>query len=190
MQNKPPDYLKVKPVVASLGDIPKKNLTLVKETFPLPSERKEIVTRIGEILAKGGVQKVVLSVGNPIRVDRFVSSDTVGPQPDIVPYEDLWMEVRNSTLLEFGKHSHLSEMANLYMAWQMVTDQECKVEAIFCPPKMDIKGWLGLPIKDSLFGASIQYNMEIPEGAVILVGVNSQITIGVRLPVDMPKKGK
>lgn len=176
--------------VASLGESPKKNLMLVRETYPLPSERKDIVSKIGEILQKGKVQKIVLSVGNPIHVDRFVDGLDAGPQPEEVPYEDLWLEVRNSTLLDYVSIPSMSSIENLSKAWDMITDQNCRAEVIFTPRNFNSKDWLGFSIKDSLFGASVEVHKEMPEGAVLLVGVNSDITIGIRVPIDIPMKGK
>lgn len=182
-KNQNPDSTKV----AFLGDSPKKNLTLIRETYPLPSERKEIVNKVGEILQKGKVQKIILSVGNPIHVDRFVDAEMAGPVPEVIPYDDLWLEVRNSTLLEYLHMSGMTSAENLNRAWDMITEQGCRVEVIFTPRNFNTKEWLGFPTKGFLFGAAIENHKEMPDGAILLVGVSASITMGVKVPIEIRK---
>jgi hypothetical protein len=73
-------------------------LTLVQEFVQLPKSRKEIISTIGTILEKGGVQKLVVEIGKPISVSRLLKeisslSEDPGIPKDIID-DDLMSAVR------------------------------------------------------------------------------------------------
>lgn len=179
----------MEPKIASLGDSPKKNLVLVRETHPLPSSRKDIIMRLGEILGLGKVQKIVLQVGTPIHVDRFVEEDTVGPQPIVEPINDLWLEARNSPMLDFASPVGESSLSSIYRAWQTLIENGCQISAIFTGPNLDFSEWIGIRLNDNeFFGVKIENHKEMPDDSLLLIGTNDLKTISIRVPVDIPKK--
>lgn len=191
--------------IPSLGNEPARPaLTLVGYEFPLPSTRPLILEAISKLLELGFVQKVILEVGHPIRIWRLVSKDDLGnvkedESPQIAPEGDLFLSARNAKIIDLaftpGTPAALaacSPFSALFWSFHILNEKELHPEAIIVHQKSLLASWLNLDsTKDfkTVFGAKVIEHQEMPEGSVLLVGVNPSdkdtAVLSLRLELDI-----
>jgi hypothetical protein len=179
----------------SLGDTGHVEYALSRFEVPLPESRKEKVAAFETLLNQGGVQKLVFEIGRPIQVTKLVNKDELSTAPPEAPADDLWKQVRNSRMEEL-LHKPVGEdpCRTLLHAFSDLADYKLKPLMLFCHDHVQLKKWLQLPEKwnvDTLYGVETSPQPDIPEDAVILVGIsfdeNYESLLGMRIPVDIPK---
>lgn len=126
----------------SLGD-QKQAVVRIQETHELPVGRKAIVGKFEQILSTGGIQKVVVEVGKPIRVDRFVSAAEAPKELPPPPEDDLLSAIRNSEIIEFSNTTG-EPYRDLFKAFYLLTRKKCVPYAILVNTLDQLDTWLDL----------------------------------------------
>jgi len=181
----------------SLGDGSHTEFSLARFEVPLPESRKEKVAAFESILNQGGVQKVVFEVGKPILVSRLVNKDDLSSPPPEAPFDDLWKQIRNTTIEEFIMNAHANgdPFRVLFHGFSELNRKRLKVACLYCHDYQQLRRWLSLPELsvplDYVFGVGTSAQSDVPEDAVVLVGLphddNLDGVCGLRLPVDLPR---
>lgn len=168
----------------SLGDIGKQKLSIKTEEVPLPQSRKEIVSAFEGILSQGGVQKVVVEVGRPIRVSRY-APDASEPPPDMVD-DELFANARNATMEEFFV-DHVSFHEYLFKTFHLLSQKNLRPRAFLMSNKALLRSSLGV---DSLwdlseiFGVEVSKVDEVPPDVLLLAASRlgeEEIVLSIRL---------
>lgn len=176
----------------SLGDS-KAQYKRVQENFDLPDSRAGIVSKFERILDSGGVQRIVVELGHPIKVDRLVKSNE-GPDIEELPDDD-WMDaVRNGEVQEFsptGKNPY----AYLFQAFHMLSQKRMRARIVLIHSIAELKAWLGLEAfidVRELFGVEVRAHPEVPEQAGIIISTSPDApdseVFSMRLAFDKPKE--
>lgn len=160
------------PKPVGLGDV-KVALKRVQETFDLPDNRQGIVARFENILTLGGVQKVVVELGHPIKVDRLVKAGDAGEATDL--QDDDWMNaVRNGELEEYVPTTK-NQYQYLFYAFQTLSQKRLRARILMVHSVQELKTWLGLDSfidVQELFGVEVKAHPEVPDQTGILIAVN------------------
>lgn len=85
------------PNLPAIGDSRSK-LHRIRQAFDLPLDRDSIIKRFQSILELGGVQKVVIELGHPIKVERLIRPGDEAPQE--LPEESDFGLAMNSEVIE------------------------------------------------------------------------------------------
>jgi hypothetical protein len=189
----------------SIGDAAPE-FVLSRYEEPLPETRREVVTLFSSILNRGGVQKVTIELGRPIQVVQLVDKSMAVP-PTEAPVDELWAAIHNSKMEEFlvpenmklwmtgTKSEKWSSFMTLFFAFAELSGKDLKPKALFCHDYGQLQQWLYLPDRfrvSSVFGIDAKEEADVPEDAVILAGVpqdeNYLNTVGLRVPVDLPRR--
>jgi hypothetical protein len=178
-----------------LGDSSSAQYSLARHEVPLPGSRKEIVIAFESIVSKGGVQKVVVELGKPIQYYQLVSSGPNLPPEELLP-DDIWLQIRNNEIVnvEAGTSVNSTSLALLFSGCAYLTESNLKPLKIFCHDSTQLRDWLGLgPLADIdyVLGIETASHPDVPDDVIILAGISwdedPSTTIGVRLPVDLPR---
>lgn len=178
----------------ALGDAVETEFLLQHEEHPLPQLRKEIMARIENVLAGGGVQKLILEIGRPIHVYRLVRKEDAASPPEEIPADDLWAQVRNSRMKELGVDAGTDAFRCLFYSFDAMRTLKLKPHRLFVQSTGLLRRWLKLAPDFRLpevFGVEVEEQLDVPEDCAILVGVsydetNTQETTGLRIPLDLP----
>lgn len=111
----------------SLGDGSKSKMRLTHEEVALPGTRKEIVSKFESILSQGGVQKVIVEVGRPIKVSKFTKDEAAPPKEMIE--EELFARARNAQIDEFDSTGLDSFHEYIFRALGLLTQKRLKARA-------------------------------------------------------------
>lgn len=174
----------------SLGDDAKAKLRLSHEESPLPSTRKEIVSRFEAILNQGGVQKVVIEIGKPIKVARYVKE---GADIQSLREEELFAEARNAPMEEFVSDAGLPFHEYLFKAFHIVMQKRLKPRAFLVSNEKVLRTNLGV---DSLWDLSHVYGIdvvkapEVPPDVLLLTATadGEAIALSIRLLMQVSEK--
>lgn len=174
---------------ASLGADEAPEYKKTWEMHELPKNRQGILAAIESILKPGGVQKLVLEVGKPIRVSRMVPASAV---PDDLPAElidnDIYAAARNTEIGSVEKEK--DPFSQLYKAFFVLADRGSKPRAIIVPQLSQFFLWLGRPQSKRVFGVDIITNKDVPDETALLVGADQDdeevINYSVRFELDVP----
>ena len=165
----------------------------------MPKTRREVVAAFSSILDRGGVQKVVVEVGRPIQVVQLVDKSMATP-PMETPIDDLWGAVRNAKLEELsvpkGKDGAvLDGYQTLFYGFARLAEMKLKPKALFIHHYGQAREWLKLSADfplEFIYGVEVGLESDVPEDAVILVGMswdeNPMSATGLRVPVDVKRK--
>lgn len=175
----------------SLGDDAKTKLRLTQEESPLPSTRKDIVTRFEAILNQGGVQKVVIEIGKPIKVSRYVKDE--GPDIQTLREGELFAEARNAPMEEFVTGVEIPFHEYLFKAFHIVMQKRLKPRAFLMSNEKALRVNLGV---DSIWDLSHIYGVdvvkapEVPPDVLLLAATadGEAITLSIRLLMQLPEK--
>jgi hypothetical protein len=181
-----------------IGDSTRAEFVLSREEHPLPGTRKEIVARIETLLSLGGVQKLVVELGRPIRLDRMVDRNNLANPPADAPPDDLLNQIRNGDLTEMVTEKSWTPYQVLFHAFSKVSARRMKPAAIYCRDFGAMRKWLGLPPAFDLSqvcGVDGILSKDMPDDAFILAAVsydetNVDSVLGIRVPMDFPKEKK
>lgn len=179
---------------ASLGDS-KVQYKRVQETEALPESRAGIVAKFERILDSGGVQKVVVELGHPIKVERLVKVGDIGDVPEI--QDDDWMNaIRNGELEEFQSNLK-NPFAYLFQAFHLLSQKRLRPRIILIHDIKELKVWLGLDsfidVRE-LYGVEVKAHPDVPDFSGILVAADADepdgVSFSIRLSFDIEKEKK
>lgn len=180
--------------IPSIGDnSPVTTLKKFQETFPLPKTRKEVVTAFERILNLGGVHKVVVELGSPIKVVRMGNAGE--DVPDELQDEDLVSAARNAPMEEFVFSENLLPTNYLFRAFHLLSQRRLKARAMVVNSFPQFREWLGVDKAFDLsevFGVVATTHKEIPDGVLLLVAgpVDEEdlVSFSLRLELNVGKK--
>lgn len=156
----------------SLGD--SKPLKRVQQTFPLPNTRNEIVSKISNILESGGVQKVTVELGQPIKVEKLIPAATAGVDAPMELRDDDWMSaIRNGEMEDAPESADLGKY--VFQSFFLLSQRGAKPRILMLHRKSELRTWFKLdPMLDiqTFFGVEVQESQHVPENTAVLVGVD------------------
>lgn len=184
-----------------LGETRGGDFLLKPEVHPLPNSRKEIVARIETLLSAGGVQRLTIEVGQPIKLYRLVPKDETLVSPPEAAADDLWSRLHNGSIEEETTAVLAPDYGNgyaaIFFAFQRAEARGMKPVALFVPSLPVLRLWLRLDQGSDIrrvFGMDVHPQADLPRDAVVLAAVSydelSTEVYGVRVAVDLPKKGQ
>lgn len=174
-----------------MADIPgigqdKPDLKVVREEHPLPGNRKEVLIACENILKRNGVKKLVIELGQPIRVERYVKYDAVGPEQEIVN-DDLYLAVRNAEIQDYDPKKN-GGLETLFFAFQRITDRGLLPKAFITNDAKVFFAWLGVdPVTSTVFGVDLIEHKDVPDDVLLFVcaKVDEPDVITVTLKLSM-----
>lgn len=174
----------------SIGDAGAERYSLVKEEYPLPKSRQEILTAVGRILNLGGVQRLAIRIGEPIQVYRAVSANGEVPTTlEELEAEDLYSQVRNSPMEAFEfKVKDQSSFELLFVAFQTLAARGLAAKSFMTRDPKLLKAWLGLGALDSVatvYGVPCMTHADIPEDILLLVATSPESPDSVALTLRL-----
>jgi hypothetical protein len=147
-------------------------LKIIREEHPLPNGRSELVAAFEGILKRGGVRKFVIELGQPLRVERYVKFDEVGPDV-VVPTDDLYFAVRNAEIevFSFDKDAHpYNGATSLFYLFDKARSKGLVPKAILINNYEVFYRWLGVSRKvESAYGVDLAFHKEVPEDVLLFV---------------------
>jgi len=172
---------------ASLGDS-KIRYKLVQEVHPLPDSRKGLIGSVEQILNTGGVQKLVIEMNHPIRVDRLVSASNI-IEPEELPEEDLLSAIRNGEVIEFQDASK-NPFETLFRAFQYLSKRKVRASTILIHKMSELNSWLGLTKfehLEDLFGIELHESNGVADQTALIVASDPEDfnVITLTLKVDL-----
>lgn len=158
-------------MISSIGDAPANTLKKVQETYPLPKTRKEVVIAFERILNLGGVHRIIVELGAPIKVIRLAEASP--DVPDELQDDDLVSAARNAPMEELVFSDTVSPTAYLFRAFHVLSQRRLRARAIIVNDLAALRGWLGVMDKmfdvTEVFGVGVSAHKEIPDGVLLLV---------------------
>jgi hypothetical protein len=182
-----------------LGETKGGEFLLKPEVHPLPNTRKEIVARIETLLSAGGVQRLIIEVGQPIKLYRLVPKDETLVAPPETAADDLWSRLHNGQIEEESSvldPDYGNGYAALYFAFQKAEQRGMRPAALFVSTIQTLRQWLRLERSADVrrvFGMDVVPKADLPNDAAVLAAVSydelNTDVYGVRVAMDLPKKG-
>lgn len=179
--------------IQSLGDSPNVSLVKLQETFPLPNSRKEMVTAFEHILSLGGVQRVVVEYGAPIKVTRLVKPPTESDEvPEEMQDDDIVSAARNAEMEDFFI-ADLLPANYLLQAFHVLSKKKLKAKTVVVNNLQALRAWLelgkGFDVSE-IFGVGTVSHKEIPDGVLLLVAspADDVDLVSFSLRLEMEKK--
>jgi hypothetical protein len=183
-----------------LGETKGGEFLLKPETHPLPNNRKEIVARIETLLSAGGVQRLIIEVGQPIKLYRLVPKDETLVSPPETAADDLWGRLHNGPIEEETTAVLAPDYGNgyaaLYFAFQRAEQRGMRPVVLFVASFQAVRQWLRMEKTSDvrrIFGMDIQPQADLPNDAAVLAAVSydelNTDVYGVRVAMDLPKNG-
>jgi hypothetical protein len=175
----------------SLGDEKKQSLKLIHEEFPLASPRKALVQQFEAILNQGGVQKVVVEVGKPLKVSRYTASDDVGPLE--MKSNDLFANARNAEMQELDSAGLDSFHEYIFRAFGIITQKRLVARAFLVSnlnllrANLDVDKFWDL---SQLCGVDVMPADEVPQDVLLLTASEAgedEIKLSLRMLMDERK---
>lgn len=173
-----------------------KKLKLISEEHDLPPERKQVVSFIGKLLEQGGVQRLTLQVGQPIRLSRYVKANSLDPIKDLAQ-DDLYEAIRLSAIEETPVHEGANPYQVLFDLFGSISHRG-KVPKAFLVNSIDrFKSWLGRDpshlIKEA-YGVPIETNAEVPDDVCLMACADPDdteiVTFTLKFNMEVPVKKK
>lgn len=187
------------PKILGLGEPSKStDYRLVQSSYPLPTTRKGIISAVESILDMGGVQKLTVQVGQPIKFDRLVTEFEDGP-PQEFQDDDILAAVRNAEMDELDVPDSMGAFESLFRAFHLVSGRRFDPYLLIVKDFTTLRQWLNVDqLFDvtEVFGVRTVSSKQVPEGSMLLVSVrpesDNQISYTVRIPVSLsaPKRKK
>ena len=177
---------------ASLGDEVTEYVT-VSETYPMPSGRKSLLASIETILSGGGVQRLTIELGKPIKIRRSVPKTDQLPTSNEVIDDDLFLATRNNEMVVLDYDDKEHPLAYLCRAFSTVAMRGWRPRAVLVPTKLQLVKWLNVGIgpNTEIFGVELLENKNIPDDALLLVASVKDdpetIVASVRLEMNLPR---
>ncbi len=155
--------------IPSLGDGGKIKTYIIKEERPLPSNRKEIISVFEDILNLGLVQKVVVEIGQPIKITRLSKEDL--SVPENLKEEDAFANVRNAEIREFPREKDHSFHQYLFQAFSLITQERLRPISFLISNMSRLRQCLGVGMMwnlSEIFGVEVIKSEEIPDDVILL----------------------
>lgn len=180
---------------AGLGDSSTPDFVLVKEEFPLPKSRKEIVDAVAHILQSGGVQRLTIALQEPISVLRAVPKGEV-QTPVEIPPDELLLAARGATIHEFNFDIDVPSYEHLFRAFAWMSTRRLKPRALLVHSLEELRTWIEVDAVfdlSTVFDVEVKVDPELPEDTVLFLGIvpgrPERIEAGLRLSMNLPPKG-
>lgn len=160
--------------IPSLGDDGKEKLHIVYEERPLPTSRKEKVAVFEDILNLGGVQKIVIEVGTPIKITRLTKVD-LSP-PDSIRDEDVFSNIRNSEIRELLRPEQTQFHRYLFEAFSVLTQERLRPRVFMVNDVQRLRDSLDVDQVwnlSELFGVEILKSKEVPNDVLLLAAAKA-----------------
>lgn len=179
---------------ASIGDS-KVALKRIQEVFELPDTRSGVVSKFERILDSGGVQKVIIELGHPIKVERLVKASDA-PEVEELQDDDWLNSVRNGELQELDP-SGSEPFLYLFQAFHLLSQKRLKARIFLIHSTKELKEWLGLDsfldVRE-LYGVEVKEHPDVPDNTAILISANQDEsdvpTFSLRLVFEKSKGEK
>ena len=180
--------------VESLGDEPLEARRRVVERHDLPQGRDNIIAKIRAILGSGGVQKVTVEIGKPLKVERLVKAEETGLVEELID-DDLMNAARNGQMIDMPQPKGVSPHEYLFITFLVLEKKDLKAKAFLVHTKTELKKWFKLNADyNELFGVEVHTHPDIPEGTALLICSNPDLPVEIitsyRLTLDTPKEKK
>lgn len=179
--------------IPSLGDATPAKLVKVRETFPLPKGRKEVLAAVERILNLGGVQKITVELGSPIKVTRAVEPGSEAPEE--LQDDDLMAAVRNTQMEEFVFAEPLLPTNYLFRAFHLLSQRRLQSMAMVVNSTATLKKWLGVEKAFDLvelFGVPVRTHKEMPDDGLLMVAAHPDdmdtVAFSLKLAMDIKEK--
>lgn len=175
----------------SLGDSPKKYV-LKDESWEPPGSREGLLKTIKDIVAGGGVQKIVVELGKPILVKRYVEPEEFVPSE--MPVEDIMLAIRSAELIELPFVEGQLAFEQLFRSFLLVSQKLLKPLALVVHSSTELRRWFEV---DPLINLSTVYGVEVrieetcPEDTALLLAGDTgsdQVSYGVRMSMNLPTR--
>lgn len=182
------------PNLPALGDS-KSKLQRIRQVFDLPQDRDSILKRIQSILELGGVQKVVVEIGHPIKVERLIRPGDESPQE--LPEDSDFERARNSEVIEHLMEEGQNPFSYLFSAFQIVSGRKSRPKTLLVSDAKLLKKWLNVPsmvVLSEVYGVTIKVESQVPEDVLLLLAEDSEDDgaglFSIRLVMDFQKEKK
>lgn len=175
----------------SLGDLKPVHVR-VKEIHDLPNNRKGIVARFSQILESGGVQKVVVEMGQPIRVERLVLASDA-PEEDVVPEDDILAIIRNHEVIEISTKPG-APFKDLFQVFALLTRRHLRASLVLVHHLDELDAWLELPKLthlEELYGVEVRQSAGVEPETLLVVAADlndeAEVVLTFKLAMELPK---
>ena len=179
--------------IPSIGDSPVVSLKKHQETYPLPKTRKEVIAAFERILNLGGVHKVVIELGAPIKVVRLAEAGAEVPEE--LQDDDLVSAARNAPMEEFVFSESILPTNYLFRAFSLLSGRRLRAKSFVVNNFTTLKEWLGVDKTfdvGEIFGVEVAAHKEIPDGTLLLVATPIDeldlVTFSLRLELNLEKR--
>ena len=186
---------------AGIGSQPSHTHVMVTEDYPNPGDRKGVLTAIERVLNLGGVMRLVVEYGKPLKVSRMVRKDEMPEAPQELIDDDLFMAARNAEIEDFvpkplvGKRDKPGPFETLFCAFDVLARRRLKPKSILVHTYQDMKAWLPVDANQDLteiFGLEVRPQKDIPDGVALIVATRwddpDTVVFSLRLGMDSSKK--
>lgn len=161
----------------------KDNSALRREEYEMPNARSGISSMVQDMLERGGVQRIIIEVGHPLRVDRWVAKDAVDAAMDSdMPVPDsAGLNLYRVAISEDGELEEVElpdesvdypPVTLLLHAFQQIGERGNKSLAIYANNEKGFRRWLKLQkgfFLKTVFGVEVRFQNDVPEDTIILV---------------------
>ena len=182
------------PNLPAIGDSRSK-LHRIRQAFDLPLDRDSIIKRFQSILELGGVQRVVIELGHPIKVERLIRPGEEAPQE--LPEESDFGLAMNSEVIEHLMEEDQNPFSYLFSAFQLISGRKSRPKALLIADMKALKKWLSVPsmvVLSEVFGVPVKVEAQVPEDVLLLIAEDvedeSAGIFSIRLVMDFQKEKK
>jgi hypothetical protein len=148
-----------------------------------------VVTAFERILNLGGVQKVTIELGLPIKVVRLAES---GPEvPEDIQDDDLVSAARNAPMEEFVFPEELPPTVYLFRAFRLLSSKRLRGKGMVVNSLTTLREWFRVDADFDLsevFGVPVTVHKEIPDGALLFVAspIDDADLVSFSLRLELP----
>lgn len=173
----------------SLGEASTVPYTKVREVVELPKSRKALVSTFEAILESGKVQKVIVEVGKPIIVEKYVEGGASGPPVEEVDPNDYFMAARNAEIIEIAESARPLDM--MLLAFEELYSRGLRPKVFLARSVPGVIEWLdlGRTKLQSLLGVELVVLKDIPPDVVLLLASLESdpdvVTLSIRIPITV-----
>lgn len=174
----------------SLGDL-KPTFVKVQETHDLPGTRKELVSKVVSLIEGGGVHKLTVEYGRPIRVDRYVAASDGPKEEPEVPDNDIMSAIRNGEVIEYPITTG-NPFFDLFKLFAILTKKNLRASLVLVHHLDELDTWLGLEKLthlEELFGVEVRQSPGVENNSLLLVAsdINDPSVVAATIRVFMEK---
>lgn len=179
----------------SLGDSAR-SYVLVDETYGLPKTRKELIDLIERVLTPGGVQKIVVEIGKPLAVKRYVEPETVDAEgPQELPPDEMLIAARNAEIVELPFVEGISAYEQLFKAFMLISQKRLSAGTLLVHSPEELRQWLEVDLLvdiSQVYGVLVKADEQLPEDTALLVatepGSPNAVALSVRMSMNLPTR--